>query len=481
MLLPIAAWWLAGRYRDPQGPLFITAAVCFASAVALNILNVEWRLTVLIPVIRSLLYATTFLMVEYFRRLLKRRSELSLVILLALGVSIAGLSVAVGEVWGRPFGGLLHHLFMICCQGHLLSLLRDARGQFASRGVLGMELAIALVFFVNIAQVLSVVATGVLLPFGSGSTDSVVIYFANFACVALYSLGYLALRAEIAQHAEVEMGAARVAEKERRLSAETLANASQTLVAERNRMILIQSRFEARNNLGLFNAAVIHEISQPLQKLVLDFAIMSSHRDFPAKLANQIQEINRNIDSMAGIVHSLRGLLSDVSPRLELVPIRGVVSPLRAITEGEASRRGIRLTIDDSMLDDSDAIRADSVLFGRIILNLISNAFNSLASNDRSPSRDGEEPSVVCEIRRSEELGQPVIFLVCRDNGAGPPAEFDASLETVVQSSTDGGMGIGLVLVKQLVAAWKGTLRVRVPKRGFEVSITLPRFTIDPG
>lgn len=476
VMLPLAVWWVAGggrSERDVREHWFPIGAACYALAVALAVLSPKPLEPLTTVVIRTLFYGTTFMMSEYFLLLLGR-GRLPLIGWVMVGAGVGLASVALSTSGSPRAGDLLHHVFLASIQLRLCTLLVRLWWKLRSRGAMSIAVAIAIIVVANCIQIASLATAGRLISPSVSSVESSLLYLANLSCVVLFSLGYLALRAELAKGAEVRMAESRAEEEGRRRAAEAL-------VADRNRLILTQSRFEARNNLAIFNAAVVHEISQPLQKLALDAALLARHTALPEELKAPLQEINRDVGSMVGIVHSLRELMSDVSPRLKVVQVRGVVSPLRAIAEAEAKRRGIRLTIDDSQLDESDAICADSVLFGRVILNLITNAFNSLASREQSLGRSVDELWVVCEFRRAVDRSHPVIIMDCRDNGIGPPAEFDATLETVVQSSVDGGMGIGLILVKQLVSVWKGTLSVRVPEQGLEVSVSLPRVTFAPG
>lgn len=473
VVLPVAAWWLAGQRRDEQGIWFLAGAVCFAVAVALNVLNLDLGHPALLLIIRSLLYATTFFMAEYFRRLLARASGPSLGKLMVLGLLVALLSVAAGVSWGRAFGAFIHHFSLMIFQGYLLSLLRDLQGEIESRGLLSIAVSIVVVLVANVAQVGAVLLSGETIPLGDSSTASILIYFANFTCVALYSLGYLALRAEIAQRAEVAMAASRVAEQERRRLAESAAESSQALVAERNRMILMHSRFEARNSLGLFNAAVIHEISQPVQKLLLNIESMARAPGFAKSgVSPEFHELRADVASIAGIVHSLRALLTDTLPTVSTVRVQGIIDPIRSIIEAEATLRKVTLEIDVTEIDADDRIEVNPVLLNRVVLNFISNAFQSLGNRAVFP--DGDSPRVTLSFKRESHHDANVMSITCRDNGLGVPEDFDLSLERVPVSDRDEGMGVGLLLSKQLAALWRGQLSLTPQRPGLQVSLILP-------
>lgn len=453
VLLPLVAWWLAGRRRDEIGAWFVAGAMCFAVAVALNVLVFAGALAIPVALIRALLYATVFLLIEYFRRLLAAPGP-RVGGVLFLGVCVAIFSMAVGLFWKPSYGALIHHLFLSAIQIYLLSWLLRARRELRSRGVLSIALAICLVLLANLSQIASIFLSGAAISLAGQSTLSVLIYLANFACVILYSLGYLALRAEIAQSAEVEMAMARTAEEERRRSAEAI-------IAERNRMILVNSRFEARNNLGLFNAAVIHEISQPLQKMVLNVELLARSQQ-GLRGDPEFAELQQDIRSVVGIVHSLRGLLVDVMPSTKIVSVTHVIDPIRPIIEAEARLRGITLRIDNTSVSDDDAIEVDPILFNRVVLNLISNAFQS------------EATTIDIRFRKQQGGESDLLLVACVDNGRGLPHDFDLSQEWVPTSGLNQGMGVGLLLSRQLISLWRGRLELRKRVPGVEVQLILP-------
>lgn len=475
VMLPLAVWWVAGggrSERDVREHWFPIGAACYALAVALAVLSPKPLEPLTTVVIRTLFYGTTFMMSEYFLLLLGR-GRLPLIGWVMVGAGVGLASVALSTSGSPRAGDLLHHVFLASIQLRLCTLLVRLWWKLRSRGAMSIAVAIAIIVVANCIQIASLATAGRLISPSVSSVESSLLYLANLSCVVLFSLGYLALRAELAKGAEVRMAESRAEEEGRRRSAEISAEASRALVAERNKMILRYSQFEARNNLGLFNAAVIHEISQPLQKIVLDIESLARSSAVAAGVApSDIDELRNDVSSVAGIVHSLRSVLADTAPVVSLVSVPQVIEPIRSIIEGEAANRGIMLAIDHTEIAQTDFIEVNSVLFNRVIMNLVANSFQSLAN--RLGFCADERPAVTLSFRGISDSAGDRVEICCRDNGEGVAEGFDLSLEGVPVSSRDNGMGVGLLLSKQLVAMWRGSIRLTALTPGLEVRLELP-------
>ena len=110
----------------------------------------------------------------------------------------------------------------------------------------------------------------------------------------------------------------------------------------------------------------------------------------------------------------------------------------------------------------SVTVLADELLES-VFRNLLKNA---IQHNDKTP------PEVVVSLRR----GPNDITVVVADNGPGIPADVRSDLfEKGVKGEYSTGTGIGLYLVRVLVDAYDGTVRIEdnAPE-GTQVAVTLP-------
>ena len=77
---------------------------------------------------------------------------------------------------------------------------------------------------------------------------------------------------------------------------------------------------------------------------------------------------------------------------------------------------------------------------------------------------------IICE-ENSEKF-----ILKIKDNGPGIPNEIRAKLfDAFVTKNKANGTGLGLAIVKQIIDAHKGYIKVNEPKIGSEFEISLPK------
>ena len=209
--------------------------------------------------------------------------------------------------------------------------------------------------------------------------------------------------------------------------------------------------------------AVSHDLRSPLASIK---ASVSSLRqddiEWPADVESDfLESIETQTDRLTSIVMNLLDL-----SRIEA----GVLRPtMRATSIGEvvaAALRNIdadtsRVRVDHS--PETPEVDADPALLERAIANLLLNAINW-----------STKVEVGCQVFNDRVR----LFIV--DHGPGIPA---AQRELVTQpfhrlsdSSTSGGLGLGLAIVDRLVAAMNGGLELRdTPDGGLTAIVTLRR------
>jgi PAS domain S-box-containing protein len=228
--------------------------------------------------------------------------------------------------------------------------------------------------------------------------------------------------------------------------------------------------------LGQLSSSLAHELKQPLA------AIMSNAQAARRLLEREPPPLDDVRDILADIVASdrrardvidhLRAML--LRGQQELVPLdlNEVIAHTLQLARRDLAAREV--TVGTDMADRLPAVLGDPVQLTQVILNLVMNACDAMASNapyDRRlhlATRTSGEESVECAL--------------C-DRGTGIPAELiDRVFEPFV-SSKEHGLGLGLSICRSIVTAhggrlWAGnnddrgaTFHVRLPAvAGLEVS-----------
>jgi len=201
-----------------------------------------------------------------------------------------------------------------------------------------------------------------------------------------------------------------------------------------------------------FLATLSHEIRTPLNAVIGWTRILLSRTVDAAMLENALRVIDRNARAQSRLVDDMLDMARIVSGklRLELGPVDLVAVTAAAIdvVAPAASAKGVR--INSALAGRPRAIVADADRVQQIAWNLLSNAV-------KFTPRGG-----VIDVSIPDEGGP--VRLIVRDTGQGIAPDFlpfvferfrQANAST---SRTEGGLGLGLALVRQLVELHGGRI-----------------------
>jgi signal transduction histidine kinase/ActR/RegA family two-component response regulator len=236
---------------------------------------------------------------------------------------------------------------------------------------------------------------------------------------------------------------------------------------------LADSLQEADRRKDEFLAMLAHELRNPLAPISNAVQIMK--REGPAGpnyawsvdvIADQVKQMIRMVDDLLDVSRITRGTIRLLKERVELA---WIVDQAVETSRPLFDERKHELTI--SLPTEPIFLEADPARLAQVISNLLNNAAKYTQVGGRM-------------LLSAEKTLQEVVVRV-RDNGIGISAEmlpkvFD--LFAQVQQSLDrseGGLGIGLTLVRYLVEMHGGTVTARSDGtgRGSEFEMRLPLVT----
>jgi signal transduction histidine kinase len=255
-------------------------------------------------------------------------------------------------------------------------------------------------------------------------------------------------------------------------------------------------------SLGELTAGIAHEIQNPLN-FVNNFSEVNSelveelkteltigNQQQAMEIANNIKEneekINHHGKRADAIVKGMLQHSRNNSGQKELTDINALADEyLRLAYHGiRAKDKEFNATIETDFGKSIGNIKVVPQDIGRVILNLITNAF--YAVNERKKQEpDGYEPIVTVSTKRlgSPEFiplkgeGDGKIEIKVKDNGGGIP---ESQLEKIFQpffttKPAGQGTGLGLSISYDIVKAHGGELKVETMKGHFsEFILTLP-------
>ncbi len=232
---------------------------------------------------------------------------------------------------------------------------------------------------------------------------------------------------------------------------------------------LYQALQESDRRKDEFLAILAHELRNPLAPLSNSLQILSMPGVQPGIVARAHEMMTRQLGHLVRLVDDLMDVSRVMQGKIELrrVPLDVGTIVVRAVETMqpliEAQRHRVSVHLADSVSVDADAVRLTQV-----ISNLLANAIKYTPPEGRIwVSAEREENTAVVRVR---------------DNGVGVPAHLRHKIfEMFVQgdhsgAGVQGGLGIGLTLVKNLVEMHQGTVEARSEGvgHGSEFVVRLP-------
>jgi PAS domain S-box-containing protein len=227
---------------------------------------------------------------------------------------------------------------------------------------------------------------------------------------------------------------------------------------------------EADRQKDEFLATLAHELRNPLSPIsnaVQLWPLVEDNREELTKLRGiverQVQQMTRLVDDLLDLSRISRG---QIQIRRQQVDLAAVIDAAVESVQPIVDERGHRLLVDlpaEPIRVDVDVARLTQV-FGNILNNAAKYSDNS--------------GTIQVTVRRDQQSA----IVSIRDNGPGIPAHMlDEIFEMFRQvdrtlERSHGGLGIGLTLVKRIVAAHGGVVVAKSdgPGQGSEFVVSLP-------
>ncbi|GAB3038450.1 hybrid sensor histidine kinase/response regulator [Spirosoma pulveris] len=221
-----------------------------------------------------------------------------------------------------------------------------------------------------------------------------------------------------------------------------------------------------------FLAMLSHELRNPMATLHNTLALLKltqgQDQSLPLEKALAIMSresghLNRMVDDLLDVSRISQGLIQLRKTRIDLTTLVG--DALEASMPEFTHRHQVLVT---SLASGPFWVEADATRLTQVVRNLLTNAAKYTPNGGR------------IEVRLAQENRQAVLRV--RDTGIGLAADQLAAIfEVFVQVSTslartEGGLGLGLTVVKQLVEQHGGRVAVKSPGlgQGSEFIVTLP-------
>lgn len=224
---------------------------------------------------------------------------------------------------------------------------------------------------------------------------------------------------------------------------------------------LIQSNKLA--TLGQIAAGVAHEINQPV-------AAIRAYADNAAAFLDRADEktAKANLGLIAGLTERI-GLITDElrafarksSAPAAPVAVREAVDGALLLVGPRVRQQGVRVIRDEA--DEAAKVMAERFRLEQVLVNLLQNALEAL---------DG---AVDPEIRVQVTVKRSQVRILVADNGPGVTPEAAKTLFTPFATTKPRGLGLGLVISRDIVAEFGGELSLEAGPGGARFVMSLPK------
>jgi two-component system sensor histidine kinase DctS len=220
--------------------------------------------------------------------------------------------------------------------------------------------------------------------------------------------------------------------------------------------------------LGEIASMLAHELNQPLTAIAgYGAGVLNSLERNPqadAVVFRALQRLGEQAAHAGAIVRRIRDFLTRREPELEPCDINTVVRGAVALLRRDLDRADIALTL---RLDaPAQPIVADSVLIEQVVVNLVRNASDALATQTRTRRID---------VATSLSADRRFVRVDVTDNGPGLGGRTIEQLCAPFYSTKPEGMGMGLAICRSILEAHHGVFDAgEAFGGGARFSLTLP-------
>jgi C4-dicarboxylate-specific signal transduction histidine kinase len=197
-------------------------------------------------------------------------------------------------------------------------------------------------------------------------------------------------------------------------------------------------------------ASIAHELNQPLASIVTNGNAGIRWLDRPEpNLEEARSDFERVVSEghrAAQIIAGVRAMFRKDSGNRSLVSVSELVCEVVSTSLGDLKSRRVSLALE--LLDNLSPVRADRTQLQQVLLNLLTNAVDSMASITDRPH--------VLRVR-SERLEDWALISV-QDSGTGINPEHAERVFEAFFTTKPSGTGLGLSICRSIVEAHEGRL-----------------------
>lgn len=204
---------------------------------------------------------------------------------------------------------------------------------------------------------------------------------------------------------------------------------------------------------GEMATVVAHEINQPLAAIAHTASAcsrLSTAGTIGSKeLAEHLADISSQARRASEIIRRIRHYVRKAPLSQAPVNLVHVVNDIRSMLSPLSRKSGIR--VEHVTAGHSPLVMGDEIQLGQLVLNLVRNAFDAVATNAVN------DRNVMISINASEA---DCVALEVGDNGPGIPVDLQSRIFEPFYTTRRNGLGMGLSIARTIADAHQATLTI---------------------
>jgi PAS domain S-box-containing protein len=232
---------------------------------------------------------------------------------------------------------------------------------------------------------------------------------------------------------------------------------------------------------GQLATSIAHEINSPLQGITALLSAIRLKYKHDKELLGQLELINNAFISIRNTVRNLIDLNRPGNERKQPININQVVENTVALTRSHLKKNMVNIKLN--LAAQTSTINASPQQIGQVIMNLVNNAVESIASAPDFQEKLNQSTQFGGEICIDTYNRKEDIIITVKDNGPGiSEGDLEKIFDPFFTRKKTMGVGIGLSICHGIIEDHKGVMYANnIPQGGAVFTIRLPLAKFESG